>query len=144
MAQGMASPAASVAVPAPSGAPNSAQAQQQIPFRKATVERSNQLPAQTLTMTTSQQFVQTQLVGSGYIYGVMMRMTCTTSGNSAGVTFTEDAPWNAFASVILKDTNGELANVDGFSLYLCNLVNKQYSVSDLSQSQLTNLGITGV
>lgn len=93
-----------------------------VPFRRATTFRTSRLPATGPTaQTTSQQQVQVVVDGSGYIYAIDIDVQCVTALNAAAVAFNEDAPWNALASVVFGDVNGELVNLDGYSLYLANL-----------------------
>jgi hypothetical protein len=98
-----------------------------IPFRKATTERTTQLVGDTITFGASLQKNERILEGSGFIYGIMLHAQATAAGNSANVTFAEDAPWNVFDTVVFGDVNGDLHNVQGFELFLCNLVNRNYA-----------------
>lgn len=93
----------------------------QIPFRRATTFRTAQLQSTTTTMTTSTIQIDVVIEGSGYIYGIDLHAAATTSGNSAAVTFLEDAPWSRIDSCIFRDVNGELVNVTGFHLRVMNL-----------------------
>jgi hypothetical protein len=72
-------------------------------------------------MTAAQQNIEVQIDGSGYVQGIDLDVTCTTAGNGAAVAYQEDAPWSAIASIIYKDVTGELINLPGFDLRLCNL-----------------------
>lgn len=93
-----------------------------IPFRRATTYRAQTIATTgPQAMTASQQTVQITVEGSGYIYGIDLDVQAVAAGNSATVAFDEDAPWNALASVIFSDVQGQLVNLDGFSLYLANL-----------------------
>lgn len=92
-----------------------------IPFRRATTRRSAIIEQTTGTFTTSQQPIEVQIEGSGYLSAIRLEVIASTATNSANVTYLEDGPYSAFASIILKDVNGELVNVPGFSLYLANL-----------------------
>jgi hypothetical protein len=106
-----------------------------LPFRRATVERSDMLPSESLTMTTSQQPILRDLQGDGFMYEILLHVNASASGNAANVAFNEDAPWNAINNPVLKDVNGELVNLkDGFELYLCNLAMKNYAVKDITGS----------
>ncbi|MDE2040695.1 MAG: hypothetical protein KGJ45_11865 [Elusimicrobia bacterium] len=113
-----------------------AQQQQAVPFRTATIERAGQIVADTVTMTTSTQRLERAIDGSGYLYSIVLQVTCTTASNAAAVAYTEDAPYNVLDTVVLRDVNGELLNVSGFNLWLANLVGKQYAST-------TSDGITG-
>lgn len=93
-----------------------------VPFTRATTYR---VQAQDTTgpqaMTAAQQAIEITMQGSGYAYGVDLDITCVTAANAANTAFFEDGPWSALASVVFKDTQGELVNLDGFSLRLANL-----------------------
>lgn len=111
----------------PVGGPGVPQAQANepgsaIPFTRATTYRAQ---AQDTTgpqaMTAAQQAVEITMQGSGYAYGLDIDVQCVTAANIAAVAYNEDAPWNSLASVIFKDVQGELVNLDGFSLRLANL-----------------------
>jgi len=93
-----------------------------IPFRRATTFRTTILQTTgPQAQTTAQQNVDIVINGSGYLYGIDLFVTGTTSSNVGTVTFLEDAPWSMLASVVLKDVNGELVNLTGFELRLANL-----------------------
>jgi len=92
-----------------------------IPFRRATTFRTSQLAATSQAVTAASQQVEIVVEGSGYIYGINLFASATTAGNAAATAFQEDGPWSAFDTVVLRDVNGELINVSGFSLRLVNL-----------------------
>ena len=94
-----------------------------IPFRRATTFRTSRLPAfGPSVITAAQQNVQAVIDGSGYMYAVDIEVVGVGGVNGAAVVaVNEDAPWNALASVVLGDVNGELINLDGYSLFLANL-----------------------
>lgn len=123
-------------------APAPVTSQQQEPviaFRDATTERAQELPAESGTITTGVQRIERTIEGSGFIFGIMLNIRATAAGNVAAVAFNEDAPWNALDSVILRDVNGELVNIDGYSLFLANLINKQYADDFFDASTNTQL-----
>jgi hypothetical protein len=73
-------------------------------------------------MTTAAQNVDVVINGSGYIYGIDLFISGAVDDNGAGVVaFTEDGPWSAIDSIVLRDVNGELVNLSGFHLRLLNL-----------------------
>jgi hypothetical protein len=120
-------------VDAPSGG-------QVIPFRRATTERVGILPAENaVTVTAAEIPIQRTIEGSGYLFGILLRVVVTTSGNAATVAFFEDAPASGLSSVILEDVNAQLVNVQGYDLYLANLIDRQYAVRFQDQSTNTNL-----
>jgi hypothetical protein len=93
-----------------------------IPFRRATTARTTQVTTTGPTaITTSQQSVDVVIEGSGYVYGINLQVSNVTAANAAAVAFFEDAPWSSLASIVLRDVNGELVNVSGFSLRVANL-----------------------
>jgi hypothetical protein len=55
------------------------------------------------------------------------------------VAFFEDAPASGLSSVILEDVNAQLVNVQGYDLYIANLIDRQYAVRFQDQSVNTNL-----
>lgn len=121
-----------------------------IPFRRSTTGRVAQLPATgPVALTANQQNIQVVVDGSGYIYGVDIDVQAVTAANAAAVAYTEDAPYNALATVNFGDVNGTLIDLDGFSLYLANIyggwVNRLRNASaDTSIYQLlTGAGATG-
>lgn len=94
-----------------------------VPFRRATTQRAQLIQVQgpTALLTTGQPQTY-QLEGSGYLYAVDLTVQgVVPSTNAATVALNEDAPWNVLSSVILSDVNGELVNLDGYSLRLANM-----------------------
>lgn len=63
-----------------------------------------------------------QLPPGGYLRYVDVQVTCTTAGNAAAVTFNADAPWNAIASVDLRNSAGDslIVPMTGYQLFLIN------------------------
>lgn len=119
-----------------------------IPFRRATTFRTSRLQTTTAVLTASEQVVNETIEGSGYVYGIDLFVRCVTAGNAAATAFHEDAPYSAISSVVFADVNGELVNLDGFSLWLLNIYggwNRRFSTStDTSVYQLTTgAGATG-
>src|SRR5437879_4428932 len=84
-----------------------------VPFRRATQEKMVQLTQESFTAATTLTRINRTIEGNGYIYGVVLDVQGTTAANTAAVTFTEDAPWNALDTVILADTAGELVRLPG-------------------------------
>jgi hypothetical protein len=117
-----------------------------IPFRRATVERSNILPGESQLLGAAYTSIERTIEGTGFLYAIRLQITATTSANAATVVFNEDAPWNALGLITLRDPNGELVNVpNGFYLYLANLVQKNYANRWLDQStqSLITTGVGG-
>ena len=107
----------------PVGGPGVPQAQanepgSSIPFTRASTYRAQQQDVTTVAQTTLQQPLEITMQGSGYIYGMDIDVTNVTAANAAAVAYNEDAPWNALSSIVYKDVQGELVNLDGFSLRL--------------------------
>lgn len=119
---------------------------QPVPFRRATSERADQVVFDTLTQTTARQQLERQIEGSGYIFGLALRIVATTAANAATVAFTEDAPWSSLDSVVIRDANGEIANLQGYDLYLANLIGRQYvnRFQDASTSTYLFNSVSGV
>lgn len=115
------------AVPA---APTNPPARGLIPFRMATTERTEQLVAETGTLTAAEQIFDRTIEGTGYVYGIWLQFSALiASGNSATVVFAEDGPWSALSSVIFRDPTGEILNLDGYALYLMNLGMRNYATT---------------
>jgi hypothetical protein len=90
-----------------------------IPFRRATTFRTSRLQQTSgINVTAAEQQINVQLEGSGFVWGIDVEVDVETAGNAAVVAYHEDAPHNALSSVIFADVNGELVNLDGFSLRL--------------------------
>jgi hypothetical protein len=108
--------------------------QRQVPFRLATLERTETLPLVQQQITLSQQPIQSVVEGTGYLFGIMLDVINTTSANAATVAFFEDAPQSAIASVVLSDPSGDVVNLSGFDLFLSNLAHKNYAYRDTEAS----------
>lgn len=132
----------------PSAAVKGNAPQRSVPFRLATLERVETLPAESQVMTASQQAIQRVIEGTGYLFGVLLDVVTTTAANAAVTAFFEDAPQSALASVILSDPSGDAVNLAGFDLFLANLAHKNYSFRDTEASTeifatTTGAGATG-
>ncbi len=119
-------------------------------FRNATIERTEELTAESETITAALQRIDRTIEGSGFVYGVNLQVDAIAAGNSAVVAYNEDAPWNILDSVVYRDVNGELINLTGFELFLVNLAMRQYANRFIDQSTdaalyqlLTGNGATG-
>src|SRR5215813_2247005 len=114
-----------------------------VPWRRATVERSNILPSEQGTIATTYNPIERTIEGTGFLYKVRLRLVATAAANAATVAFTEDGPQNALGLITLRDPNGELINVpNGYYAYLANLAQRNYSNRWLDQSTLSS-AITG-
>lgn len=109
----------------PAIAPPGANRQQSsVPFRRATTGRTQQLQSSAGTnVGTAANSFDVTIEGSGYMYGVDMDFQVICAANAVAVTYFEDAPWSTYSSVVLRDVNGELINLPGFSLRLANQYN---------------------
>jgi hypothetical protein len=93
-----------------------------VPFRRATTYRTQVIDTTgPQAISAVQQNVEITVQGSGYIYGIDLDVNVVTAANAAAVAYQEDAPWSSVASVVFRDVQGELVNLDGFSLRLANL-----------------------
>lgn len=93
--------------------------QPRLPFRIATLERADLIQTDSVTMTAAEQQLDRVVPGTGFVYGFELDYNVIAAGNSATVAFTEDAPYIAASSVIYRDVNGEIGNMDGFHYKLC-------------------------
>lgn len=120
--------ATSVAVGAPQQTPAlQPQNERRIPFRQATLERTQTLPQEAQTLTASQQPIIRTVEGDGYVHSIRLHVYAGQTANTALVVFAEDAPWAAINSPQFSDVNGDLINLrDGFELYLANLGMAQF------------------
>lgn len=120
--------------------PNQAQAgQNMIPWREATQERSEILAPTMGTIAAGAQRIEVPIDGVGYMYSVVMFLVATAAGNAANVAYNEDAPWNAYDTVVMRDVNGEIYNTSGWGLYIANLVNHDYATRFWDASSNTSL-----
>jgi hypothetical protein len=119
-----------------------------IPFTRATSMRAQQQDTTgPQVVTAAQQNVEVTVQGSGYAYGIDLDVQCVTAANAAAAAFTEDGPWSALASIVFKDVQGELVNLDGFSLRLANLycgyVTTREDVNGAAGAPVATPGIVG-
>lgn len=110
--------------------------QQRVPFRRATVERVETLPGEAQTIAAGAIRIERNVEGSGFVYGIMLDVVATAAANAAAVAFLEDAPWSALDTVVFRDVNGELINLNGFDLFVANLAQKNYATRFLDASAL--------
>lgn len=96
-----------------------------VPFRAATLERVDLLASESQALTASTQRIERTIEGAGYVYGVWLDVNATSATNTAASVpvYTEDAPFNALDSVIFRDVNGEICNLQGYNLFLANIIN---------------------
>lgn len=114
-----------------------------VPFRRATTFRTSTLPPTgPVAMTAAQQPVQQVVDGSGYIYAIDLDVSCATAANAAVVAYNEDAPYNALASVVFGDVNGDLINLTGFNLFLVNRYGGYTYIPLANSADATVYGLT--
>jgi hypothetical protein len=115
-------PPGAVGAPAILGQSTDMQTQGGIPFRRATVPRTDKLQVISgISVTAAIQRFDQSVDGSGYLATVDIDANVVTSANAAAVAFNEDGPYNFLNSVVLRDVNGELINITGYHLYIANL-----------------------
>lgn len=143
-------PPGAVGAPAIIGQSIDMQQQGGIPFRRATVPRTDKLQVITGTVSAAIQRFDQSVDGSGYLAAIDIDVQVVTAGNAAAVAFNEDGPYNFLSSVVLRDVNGELINVSGYNLYIANLYfgytpsNQRIASTDTNVYQLvTGAGATG-
>jgi len=113
-----------------------------VPFRMATLERTDINVGITGTVTANMQSLEFPLEGNGFIYGVVLDVAVVTAGNGAAVAYQEDGAWSALANVGLSDSGATAINVTGYQLFLCNLAHRLYANRFWDQSNLNTL-VTG-
>jgi hypothetical protein len=111
-----------------------------LPFRRATVERASTLPSESGSILATTQPIERTIEGTGFLYAIRLQLLAVAAANAATVVFAEDGPWNALASIVLRDVNGEVVNVpNGWYLYLANLIQRNYANRWLDQSTLSSI-----
>lgn len=94
------------------------------PFRAGTIRTLVQDGYQIsqLLGTSTVQLLQYSPTPNAYLRGVWIQAVCTTSGNSANVSFAADGPWNVYQSVTFQDANQKpvVGPFDGYTLMLVN------------------------
>jgi hypothetical protein len=83
------------------------------------------LASESQVMTASTQRIERTLEGAGYIYGLWLDTAATLATSTAAsvAVYAEDAPMNVLDSVILRDVNGEIVNLQGWNLWAANIIN---------------------
>lgn len=113
-----------VGSPAVPQAPVQSNQQRMNPFRRATVERHENLLQIAKTQTASEQQNINKLIGTGFMRTVRVKCATVTAGNAATVTFNEDAPFSSISALVLHDVNGDLINLQSaYHCYLAMLYN---------------------
>lgn len=115
-----------------------------IPFRQATLERVETLaPENAVTyVSAGVNRIERVIEGTGFIYGIKLDVQ-SSGGTGAAAVYFEDAPFSALDTVVLRDNNGELVDLAGFSLFFANLANGDFrSLSPFAQPGTSVLGET--
>jgi len=77
------------------------------PFRAGVQSMEDLQYDQTVTLNAGTQKMQDfNLNGDGYLRGIYMLVECTTSGNAATVSFSQNGPFNVFDTIVFYDTSG--------------------------------------
>lgn len=135
---GNTAPGSTIPMPPVKGAGDSAPV---VPFRLATLERTELQTALQQTLSANQQSNQTTIEGTGFMYGIGLDTRATAAGNAANVAYHEDAPYSALALVTLDDPSGQIVNLTGYDLFLANLAHKQYAVQSAAQATWEGYGL---
>ncbi len=93
------------------------------PFVTGTRTLESETYSESVTHSTATQTLAPfQFQVDGYVSGAIVRVTCTTSGNSANTAFNADGPFIAIQSISLSDIGGKqiLGPINGWDLYLLN------------------------
>lgn len=103
-----------------------------VPFRKATVHKRTYLASKGLAAALGGQ-VDWQLDAKGYLGGIRLLVTGTETTVNADPTAAGDWPWNLFATINLRDSNGGmLKNLKGYSAFIANRYFQPLLERDLS------------
>lgn len=115
-------PTPSVQMQTPSVNP---QSKSRVPYRAATLERVDILAGESQAMTASTQRIERTLEGAGFVFGILLDVNATAATSTAAsvAAYAEDAPFNVLDSVIFRDVNGEICNLQGFNVYCANIIN---------------------
>lgn len=144
-------PPGAVGAPAIIGQTTDMQTQGGIPFRRATVPRTDKLQVISgINVSAAIQRFDQSIDGSGYLAAVNIDVQVVTAGNAAATAYNEDGPYNFLNSVVLRDVNGELINITGYHLFLANLyfgytptLSRESSLDTNVFQKVTGAGATG-
>lgn len=90
-----------------------------------------------------------QLQGTGWLRGLFLEISATTSGNSASAAFKENGPFSVLSNIELDDVNNEaiFGPFDGYTAFLANKYGGYFNSTDPRQSAVytasTGTGATG-
>lgn len=93
------------------------------PFVTGTRTLESEVYTATATQTTgTQALTPYEFQVDGYLSGALIRVTGTTSANTAAVAFNADGPFNVLQSITIEDIGGKqvLGPLDGWKLYVLN------------------------
>jgi hypothetical protein len=146
-------PAATLAAPTaqtPAGKGKQAAPPAKRPFRAGVQSMEDPQYDNTRTFTAStQDFPDFQLNGDGFLRKVWVVVQCTTSGNSATVTFAQNGPFNAIDTIQFLDTAQRpiFGPFDGYTVAMTNkwggYFNQNDPRADVIYSAITGGGGTG-
>lgn len=111
----------------------------QRPFRAGVQSMEDLQYDQTLTLNAGTQKLQDyNLNGDGYLRGIYMLVECTTSGNAATVTFSQNGPFNVFDTIVFYDTSGRpiFGPFDGYVTFTVNKWGGYWYIDDPRSSQI--------
>ncbi len=90
---------------------------------------------------SAQQLAPFDVPATGYLRHVVLDVVAT---GTTGATYNADAPWNVLDQVMLTDVNGQPIDIlDGYSLYLANLIGGYAFFGNPAKSSLYSLTTTG-
>jgi hypothetical protein len=116
------------------------------PFRAGTIRTLVQDGYQVsqLLGAATVQLLQYSPTPNAYLRGLWIQAVCTTSGNSATVTFAGDGPFNVFQSITFQDANQKpiVGPFDGYTLMLVNKFGG-YQYNDDPRASATYVATTG-
>lgn len=93
-----------------------------LPWRTATLPRVDTLSQEVNAFAAARVGIQRVIEGAGFLYGLVLDFNATGgAGGTTAAVYSEDAPWDAADSIVLSDVSGELVNLQGFNLRLCNI-----------------------
>lgn len=120
------------------------------PFRAGVQNMEDLQYDQTVTLNAgTQKMTDFNLNGDGYLRGIYILVECTTSGNSAAVSFAQNGPFNVFDTLVFYDTSGRpiFGPFDGYVTFtVCKWGGYAYTEDPRSSaiySATTGTGATG-
>lgn len=114
-----------------------------IPFTRGSTDATT--PDAQTSMTIGGTPLQVQLQTNAFLSALDIEFKVTTSGNSADVAFTADAPWNLIQQISLSDPSGVsiIDPISGYGLYLLNKYLQDYGCNYDAKLDPNYLAVTG-